>query len=147
MFAIVESAGDRNVLLCYSSKKYPPGTASGQGSLIGGSSWRRILYSCRTQVCMARHISIATSNSLNEMLFSLHKQGRHERQCTSCDDKSIHLIHRLYDGVRRSRSHFRRITSEDRTLRSSNGCESPGLRTISRRELPTVCEKQCSKRR
>lgn len=53
MFAIVESAGDRNVLLCYSSKKYPPGTASRQGSLIGGSSRRRILYSCRTQV--ARH--------------------------------------------------------------------------------------------
>ena len=36
--------GDRNVLLCHSSKKYPLGEHRGQGSLIGGSSWRRILY-------------------------------------------------------------------------------------------------------
>jgi hypothetical protein len=81
-----------------------------QGSLIGGSSWRRILYSYRTHGFHSTFPS-ATSNSLSEKLFSLHKQGRHEHQCTSCDDKSIHLIHRLYDGVRSSRPRFRRITS------------------------------------
>jgi hypothetical protein len=114
MFAIRESARDRNMLLCHSSKKYS------LGGLIGGSNWRRNSVQA-TGLKFHGTFPSATSNSLNEKLFSLHKQGRHEHRCTRCDDKSIHLIHRLYDGVRHSGSRFWRITSEDRTLWSSNG--------------------------
>ena len=36
--------------------------------------------------------------------FSL--QGQHKRQCTCCDDRSMHLSHRLYSGFCRSYSRF-----------------------------------------
>ena len=53
----------------------------------------------------------ATSNSLNEKLFSLHKQGRHEHQCTRCDDKDISFACMMASAaaVRASGGSFRKI--------------------------------------
>ena len=122
MFAIVESVGDRNVLLCHSSKKYPLGEHRGQGSLIGGSSWRRILYGVQLpdSGCTAHfHQPPATALMKSFSLF-INKDDTNASAPVAMTRAYTLSIACMY-GVRHRRWRFWRITSEDRTLWTSNG--------------------------